>query len=90
MNENFETVKKPIKRSALRIKLGTVYYGLRRWGMWFKMRDVFARERQGTPLPYTYFTHKTPMLRRLKDVDMWMQYNKITTCASVLKGLTAL
>lgn len=90
MTENFETVRRPIKRSALRIKLGTMYYGLRRWGKWFKMRGVFARERRPEPLPYTYFTHKTPMLRRLKDVDMWMQYNKITNLRLGVKKLNGI
>lgn len=28
-------------------------------------------------MPYTIFKHKTPLLRELKDVDMWLQHNKI-------------
>jgi len=34
--------------------------------------------KRGEPEPvYTYAAHKTPLLRKLKDVDMRLQYNKI-------------
>lgn len=28
-------------------------------------------------MPYVAFTHRTPLLRQLKDVDMWLQHNKV-------------
>lgn len=68
--------KKPLHRSKLRSILGMQYYGLLRKIMWIKMRKIFASEKAQSNLPYTQFTHKTPILRRLKDVDMWYQYNK--------------
>lgn len=72
-----EELKKPIMRSKFRAKAGMVYYGLARKWLWIKMRDVFATEKSKRKLPYTYFSHQTILLRKLKDVDMWMQYNKI-------------
>ena len=89
-NEKDSRVEKPIHRSALRIKLDTLYYGVRRYRMWFGMRRQFAREKSTEPLPYQYFSHKTLLLRKLKDVDMWMQYNKITNlklAAARLNGM---
>lgn len=70
--------KKPQNRSDLRLALGTAYYGVLRRMMWIRMRKSFAREVKNEPLPYSYFSHKTLMRRKLKDVDMWMQENKIT------------
>jgi len=35
-------------------------------------------KRIGAPLPYICFSHETPLLRDLKNVDMYLQYNKIT------------
>jgi len=42
-----------------------------------KNRAKYAREILRNPLPYTVFEHQSPMLRRLKDVDMWLQHNKV-------------
>lgn len=71
-------IQKPIKRSYIRSKCGMAYYGLKRKIMWKKMNNLFAKEKNDTLLPYKYFEHKTILLRKLKDVDMYMQYNKIT------------
>lgn len=69
-------LQKPIKRSALRIKIGIAYYsGLRRL-YWLKKTLRFA-SRYGEPLPYICFAHQTILLRKLKDLDMQYQHNKI-------------
>lgn len=66
------------RRSALRLKLGTVYYSLRRYALWHSGKYRFAVRRQEQLLPYVHMAHHTPLLRRLKDVEMKYQYNKIT------------
>ncbi|MDE5908985.1 MAG: VanW family protein [Lachnospiraceae bacterium] len=71
-------MQKPIKRSALRSKLGLIYYSFLRHLLWLTMNRQFAKTRQSSHLPFVYFTHKTPLFRKLKDVDMWMQHNKVT------------
>ncbi len=71
-------IPKPIHRSALRLKLGRLYYGLLRRILWFKMSNILATFKSEERLPFIYFAHKTLLLRKLKDVDMWLQYNKIT------------
>jgi vancomycin resistance protein VanW len=38
----------------------------------------FASKKDINPFPYIYSSHSSPLLRQLKDVDMWLQYNKIT------------
>lgn len=70
-------VEKPIKRSAFRSRLGLFYYGVLRRFLWIKMNRRFASARSEEVLPYCCFSHKTLLLRQLKDVDMWMQQNKI-------------
>jgi hypothetical protein len=39
MNNTRDAVKKPIKRSAFRITLGTMYYGMQRYMLWAKMNS---------------------------------------------------
>lgn len=70
-------VEKPKHRSDLRLRLGGIYYGMKRKLLWIQKRKYFAKTMQETPLEYPYFSHKTILLRKLKDVDMWLQENKI-------------
>lgn len=67
----------PLRRSKLRLALGKRYYTLRRYLLWYSGKYKFARHREIESLPYLHFAHKTPLLRKLKDVDMQYQYNKI-------------
>ncbi len=71
-------MEKPIKRSRLRAKCGFAYYTTKRKLKWLTMKKDFATERSESFLPCVQFTHKTPLLRKLRDVDMVLQYNKIT------------
>jgi len=79
--------EKPRERSDLRLKLGCCYYGTLRRFMWLKMDKYFAKQKSTEPLPYQYFSHKTILLRKLKDVDMWLQENKIVNLRIATKKL---
>lgn len=68
---------KPIHRSSLRLKCGKAYYTFRRYWVWVTGNVKIARTRETTKLAYSIFQHQTPLFRRLKDVDMWLQHNKI-------------
>ena len=68
---------KPVKRSPLRIYLGKKYYRLRRYCDWYFGGKKYASQKEGLLLPHVVFTHKTPLLRQLKNVDMWLQHNKV-------------
>lgn len=70
-------LQKPIPRSPLRARLGRMYYGAARRLVWLRYGRSFAAVRQAGSLPYVCFSHQTVLRRRLKDVDMWMQENKI-------------
>jgi len=70
-------IQKPIARSAIRLKIGMIYYGMLRRYLWIKKNKIFATYQLDGKLPFSCFAHKTLLLRQLKDVDMWMQYNKI-------------
>ncbi|MGN1343482.1 MAG: VanW family protein [Traorella sp.] len=85
-----EILKKPIHRSKLRSKMGLAYYSFRRHLLWYQMKDVFAHEFSKRKLPYTYFTHQTILMRKLKDVDMWMQENKVINLKIAVKQLDGL
>ena len=71
------SIQKPKNRSKFRLKLGMLYYGIIRKLMWLKNNKIFAKHYELQALPYTVFKHRTILRRQLKDVDMWMQENKI-------------
>lgn len=68
---------KPINRSTLRLSVGKVYYAMGRYLLWMKIKNITATDRQVELLPYKCFSHKTILHRKLRDVDMWMQENKV-------------
>ena len=65
-------------RSALRLCLGTAYYSAQRYLLWMSGKYRFASQRQKDRLPCVHMAHHTPLLRKLKDVEMQYQHNKIT------------
>ncbi len=54
-----------------------MYYRLKRYIEWHLGNTKFATEISNNSFPYEAIKHQTPLLRKLKDVDMWLQYNKI-------------
>ncbi len=68
---------KPKKRSKLRIFAGRNYFTLKRYLWWYLGNTKFTKTKQDTEFSYTCFCHKSLLLRQLKDVDMYLQYNKI-------------
>jgi vancomycin resistance protein VanW len=69
---------KPIKRSKLRLYLGKKYYTIMRYADWNFSREKYSMNVVNYQLPYCIFTHKTPLIRKLRGVDLNLQYNKIT------------
>lgn len=69
-------IQQPKNRSKLRLKCGRLYYSLLRKAIWLTRNKEFASSRE-TPLPCLDFSHRTILLRKLKDVEMQYQYNKI-------------
>ena len=82
-----QITEKPKYRSRIRSKLGRTYYSFRRKLLWIKMRKDFARTRQKDLLPYQYTSHQTILMRKLKDVDMWLQENKVINLKIASKKL---
>ena len=74
MNKN---IASPKKRSYTRLKLGKLYFRIKRNLKLITQKNV-AKIKPFDDTEYEYFAHQTPLLRQLKDVDMQLQYNKIT------------
>ena len=68
---------KPINRSDFRLFCGRIYFTFKRHLTWLFGGIMFARRGDDFNPSYVYSSHKTPLLRKLKDVDMYLQHNKI-------------
>ena len=72
-----KSIPKPSKRSYLRSLAGREYYTARRRLKWLTSRQ-FARPAPSISLAHSIFQHRTILLRPLRDVEMYLQHNKIT------------
>lgn len=81
---------KPVKRTKARIALGKIYYTYFRYLEWCFGNTKFSKRIESNILPYTVFEHQTPLLRQLKDVDMWLQQNKISNLRIAVKKLNGI
>ncbi len=79
--------KKPIKRSKLRSFCGELYYSIRKYTEWYCSRKKYTKKKNFNNLDNIIFTHKTPLYRKLKDVDMWIQENKVVNLSLAIKFL---
>jgi vancomycin resistance protein VanW len=81
---------KPKKRSKIRIAAGKSFYTLQRYFLWYFGGEKYAKRRTDHLLHYTAFKHQTPLIRKLKDVDMWMQHNKVTNLKLAINKINGL
>lgn len=85
-----DTFRAPVHRTRLRLFLGVCYYKSRRYLRWAFGGLRFAHTFAAEPLPHLHAAHQTPLLRKLKDVDMQLQYNKIGNLRLAIRHLDGL
>lgn len=78
---------KPKKRSKLRLYFGKKYYTYKRYLSWQDPRYAYTRHKDLKLLPHVISSHQTPLFRKLKDVDMWLQENKVNNLRIAAKAI---
>jgi vancomycin resistance protein VanW len=68
-------------------RLGTRYYRLRRSLEWRFGSKRYALTKEAGALPFSVFRHSTPLYRKLRNVDMWMQRGKVINLGIALRRL---
>lgn len=82
-------MKKPINRSKARLLAGIIFYTVKKQLYWHNPKNNFA-QLQTKKLPLEIISHQTILRRQLKDIDMWMQENKITNLKLAIQKLNGL
>lgn len=77
-------------RSTIRILCGRVYFWVKKFWQWYCSGTKFAQTVSNTRLPYELFSHKSLLRRQLKNVDQWMQENKIHNLKIAIQSLDGL
>lgn len=85
-----EAAMKPIRRSRLRLFAGKRYFTWKRYWRWLTEDTKRAKSLYPELLPYEAACHATPLLRSLRNVDMQLQYNKITNLKLAVARLDGL
>ena len=67
---------KPKSRSKIRVFIGKRYYRSLRYLKWIFDGNQYTSSIVATKLEHPIFEYSTPIYRKLKDVDMWLQENK--------------
>ena len=81
----------PIRRGPVRRRLGMAWYSARRYLLWCSGKYRFAKSRERRDvLTCVAASHATPLLRKLRDVDMEYQYNKVTNLRLAVDRLDGL
>lgn len=83
-------MKPIIKRSKIRVLFGKFYYTIKQLFYWYCSKTNFAQTINKEKLSTQIFVHKSKLLRELKGVDMWMQYNKIKNLKIAIQKLNGL
>lgn len=79
--------KAPKVRSPLRLALGALWFRARRWGWWLLGGVRFARPGRVAACPFLCASHATPLFRPLKDLDRWLQENKVVNLRLAVRRL---
>jgi len=78
MDKNNLHVEKPKKRSRIRQKLGKEYFCIKEKWRWIVGKEKLAKQRLEDHLPIQLIAHQSFLRRPLKDVEMYLQENKVT------------
>ncbi len=81
-------VEKPTRRGKLRKFLGKEFFIVKRHFKWYFGKKSFARVDHQTQFEFSLIKHKSLLLRPLKDVDMYLQHNKVTNLKIAISHLT--
>ncbi len=84
------TVEQPKQRSPLRKRLGKTYFCWKRRFEWLFSDKTWAKVRQKNGFENSVKSHRSLILRQLKDVDMYLQHNKRTNLELASKEINGL
>lgn len=87
MNLIQQQVEKPKTRNSLRQFFGKEFFIFKRKIKWYFGTGDFVKINSEVSFKYSLIKHKSFLLRPLKDVDMFLQHNKISNLKIAIKHI---
>lgn len=87
---DFKGVEKPEKRGVLRKYLGREYFILKRKFQWALNASQYALQKDPELCTESIIKHRSFLLRPLKDVDMYLQHNKVKNLALAIANINGI
>lgn len=78
---------RPVKRSKARLAAGKWWFTTKRYALWLTTSKKLAKTQMADDLPHIIFKHATPLIRKLRNVDMWLHMNKVINLKIAAKQL---
>lgn len=85
-----KTLREPLQRSCLRLRVGKAYYAAKRYLLWCSPAFHWAKERREQRLTQIQVSHATPLMRQLRGEEMEWQRNKVTNLRLAVEKLDGL
>jgi vancomycin resistance protein VanW len=83
-------IPKPRARSKLRLVVGRLWFTGRRFLSWHLSGVRFSARRVSTDLDHRVMRHRSVLLRELRNVEMWLQHNKVENLRLAIARLDGL
>lgn len=85
-------VPRPVERGDFRLKLGSLYFSAKRYVNWYAPGAKYARYRtpDGGAFNQVVAKHQSLLLRPLRNVDEWIQRNKVVNLKLAVACLNGL
>jgi len=80
-------IERPKKRNAIRKVIGREYFILKRHVNWVFNKKYFAKADNEISFQNSLIQHRSLLLCSLKNVDMHLQYNKVTNLRLAIKNV---
>src|SRR5687768_8643803 len=84
------TVEKPKERGALRKLAGREYFIAKRRWEWLARSREYASTLTEQKLDESIFQHRSFLLRPLKNVEMYLQHNKVTNLRLAIERINGI
>jgi vancomycin resistance protein VanW len=87
MNFDCRQVPKPVHRGNIRKYFGKVYFCTKRKLKWYLGSETYASINKNKDLSFSIVAHRSFLLRPLKNVEMYLQHNKIKNLQLAIEKL---
>ncbi len=70
--------------------VGSIFFYVKKYWYWYASGTSFAKQQRTNRLPHTVFSHQSPLFRELRQVDPYLQKNKVHNLQIAIQQLNGM